>query len=67
MSAFFGIRPARSCFFPFAIFSNRKYTKKKQAGCTDMKYMSAVEAAALWGISARMINYYCVDGRIPGV
>lgn len=31
-----------------------------------MDYMSAAEAATLWGISARMINYYCVDGRIPG-
>jgi len=31
-----------------------------------MDYMSAIESAALWGLSARMINYYCVDGRIPG-
>lgn len=31
-----------------------------------MDYMSAIESAALWGISGRMINYYCVDGRIPG-
>lgn len=31
-----------------------------------MDYMSVAEAAALWGISGRMINYYCVDRRIPG-
>ena len=31
-----------------------------------MDYMSVAEAVALWGISGRMINYYCVDGRIPG-
>lgn len=27
--------------------------------------MSTSEGAALWGISGRMINYYCVDGRMP--
>ncbi|MEN6315910.1 MAG: helix-turn-helix domain-containing protein [Clostridiaceae bacterium] len=31
-----------------------------------MDYISAAEAAALWGISGRMINYYCMEGRIPG-
>lgn len=31
-----------------------------------MDYTSTIEAAALWGISGRMINYYCAEGRIPG-
>lgn len=31
-----------------------------------MDYISAAETAALWGISGRMINYYCTEGRIPG-
>ncbi|SBW00475.1 conserved hypothetical protein [uncultured Eubacteriales bacterium] len=31
-----------------------------------MDDMSAVKAVAPWGISARMINYHCVDRRILG-
>lgn len=31
-----------------------------------MDYISVADAAALWGISGRMINYYCAEGRIPG-
>ncbi len=29
-----------------------------------MEYMSAREAAEKWGLTARMINYYCANGRI---
>lgn len=31
-----------------------------------MDYMTLKEASALWGISPRMINYYCTAGRIIG-
>lgn len=31
-----------------------------------MDYMTLKEAGDRWGISARMINYYCSAGRIPG-
>ena len=31
-----------------------------------MDYMTLKEASEKWGISARMINYYCAAGRIPG-
>ena len=31
-----------------------------------MEYMTLKEAGEKWGVSARQINYYCVDGRIPG-
>ena len=31
-----------------------------------MDYMTLKEARKKWGISSRQINYYCVDGRIPG-
>ena len=31
-----------------------------------MDYMTLKEASKKWGISSRQINYYCVDGRIPG-
>ena len=31
-----------------------------------MDYMTLKEASSKWGISPRMINYYCADGRIAG-
>ena len=31
-----------------------------------MDYMTLKEASKKWGISSRQVNYYCVDGRIPG-
>ncbi|MEA4814306.1 MAG: DNA-binding protein [Oscillospiraceae bacterium] len=31
-----------------------------------MDYTTLKEASERWGISARMINYYCAMGRIPG-
>lgn len=30
-----------------------------------MDYMTLKEASEKWGISTRMINYYCTEGRIP--
>lgn len=31
-----------------------------------MEYLSAREAAKQWGLTARMINYYCANGHIKG-
>lgn len=31
-----------------------------------MDFMTLKEASEKWGITPRMINYYCTDGRIPG-
>ncbi|NSW92074.1 MAG: DNA-binding protein [Firmicutes bacterium] len=31
-----------------------------------MEYISVREAASQWGITSRMVNYYCVSGRIQG-
>ena len=31
-----------------------------------MDYMTIKEASKKWGVSSRQVNYYCVDGRIPG-
>lgn len=31
-----------------------------------MDYMTLKEASEKWGITPRMINYYCADDRIPG-
>ena len=32
----------------------------------DMDYITLKETSEKWGISSRQVNYYCVDGRIPG-
>ena len=31
-----------------------------------MEYLTGKEAGEKWGITGRMVNYYCSDGRIPG-
>ena len=31
-----------------------------------MDYMTLKEASEKWGISSRQVNYYWVEGRIPG-
>ena len=38
----------------------------KVIGGANMDYMTLKEASEKWGISSRMINYYCSAGRIPG-
>jgi predicted site-specific integrase-resolvase len=32
-----------------------------------MEYLTIKEAGEKWGVSGRMVTYYCVAGRIPGV
>ena len=32
-----------------------------------MDYMTIKEASEKWGVSGRMVTYYCVAGRISGV
>ena len=31
-----------------------------------MDYMTLKEAAEIWGVTPRRVNYYCAAGRIPG-
>lgn len=31
-----------------------------------MEYLTGKEVGEKWNISARMVNYYCSDGRIKG-
>ena len=31
-----------------------------------MQYISVREAANKWGITSRMVNYYCAAGRVKG-
>ena len=39
---------------------------KEIVGGMSMDYMTLKEASEKWGVSSRQVNYYCVDGRIPG-
>ena len=31
-----------------------------------MEYLTVKEMGEKWGITSRMVNVYCSDGRIPG-
>lgn len=31
-----------------------------------MEYLTVREAEKKWEVTARMVNYYCLAGRIPG-
>ncbi len=31
-----------------------------------MEYLTVKEAGEKWGITGRMVNYYCTSGRIKG-
>lgn len=31
-----------------------------------MDYLTMKEAAELWGVTSRMVTYYCTSGKIPG-
>ena len=31
-----------------------------------MEFLTVKEAGKKWGITGRMVTYYCVAGRIPG-
>jgi predicted site-specific integrase-resolvase len=31
-----------------------------------MEYISVKEAANRWGVTSRMVSYYCASGRISG-
>jgi hypothetical protein len=35
-------------------------------GGAGMEYLTVKEMGEKWGISARMVTYYCVGGRIEG-
>lgn len=39
---------------------------KEVVGGVNMDYMTLREASEKWGVSSRQVNYYCVEGRIPG-
>jgi hypothetical protein len=47
-------------------FSNERNIISLVGGARDMDYMTLKEASTIWGISPRMINYYCTAGRIVG-
>lgn len=39
---------------------------KEIVGGMSMDYMTLKEASEKWGVSSCQVNYYCVEGRIPG-
>ena len=39
---------------------------KEIVGGMSMDYMTLKEVSEKWGVSSRQVNYYCVEGRIPG-
>lgn len=44
-----------------------KYNDYKSTwGDSDMDYLTVKEAGAKWGITSRMVNYYCTTERIAG-
>ena len=47
-----------------ALFEQKNYTSV--CGGMNMDCMTLKEASEKWGVSSRQVNYYCVDGRIPG-
>ena len=52
-------------FMRLVAFRKRLYRYEFIWRC-GMDYMTLKEAGEKWNISARMINYYCAAGRIPG-
>jgi len=50
-----------------AIFDSSKYNIGNTIqGGADMEYLTVKEAGEKWGVTARMVNYYCSAGRIEG-
>ena len=35
-------------------------------GGAFVEYLTVYEVAEKWGVTSRMVNYYCHAGRIPG-
>jgi hypothetical protein len=46
-------------------FKLLKYNNGKKDG-HYMDFLTVKEAGKRWGITGRMVTYYCVNGRIPG-
>ena len=40
--------------------------RKPITGGTVMEYLTAQEIADKWNLSKRMVQQFCIDGRIPG-
>ncbi len=39
---------------------------KNVVGGANMDYVTLKEASEKWDVLSRQVNYYCVEGRIPG-
>lgn len=48
------------------MYSSSKRNIILDVGGTLMEYLTRKQTSKKWGISPRMINYYCSVGRVPG-
>jgi hypothetical protein len=53
------------CFYSY-LYSSSRRNIIEYVGGMGMDYMTLKEASGKWGVSTRQINYYCIEGRIPG-
>src|SRR5690554_201347 len=55
------IRTFRCVLWPLAFFVISKYTRMNKlcAGGWEMEYLTLKEAGEKWGLTGRMVNYYC--------
>src|SRR5699024_9718992 len=63
----------KQCFYYHRLFHPSLYSSSKRniieyigGNRNSMDYITLKEASEKWGISTRQINYYCIEGRIPG-
>lgn len=48
----------------YFVISKYNIVKIKCFGGDNMEYLTVKEAGEKWGLTARMVNYYCSAGRI---
>ena len=53
------------CFYSY-LYSSSGRNIIEYVGGMGMDYMTLKEASEKWCVSTRQINYYCIEGRIPG-
>src|SRR5699024_12135805 len=57
----------QTCALPILYSSSKRNIIEYIGGNRNsMDYITLKEASEKWGISTRQINYYCIEGRIPG-
>jgi len=56
--------------FSFVYFDNQKYNELEifcvENGGTNVNYLTVKEIGEKWGLTGRMVTYYCEAGQIRG-